>query len=238
MTYHRSAKGRTAGPTRTRTQTAPADGRASLDRQHTGKVTDEPPGVHLPRRPRPLPQEEVGHERRERAHQKAAAPAEHGAREDAHGRHRLEAGDRREQQAAGCGRAASTTVGMIWRSAGRDASKPARTRPRPPAPRPRRGAPPALLGSTRRRPARRARRRAPAPRARPEPARTGAGSLPLVGYLERARRPNCVRRAGTGTGLAGCSPTRPCRAGARAHDAPCPSPPSSQRRAKASSTGR
>ena len=38
--------------------------------------------------------------------------------------------------------------------------------------------------------------------------------------------------------LAGCAPTRPCRAGARAHDAPCPSPPSSQRRAKASSTGR
>ena len=67
--------------------------------QHAGQVADEAPGVHLPRRPRPLPEEEVGHERRERAHQKAAATAEHGPREDADGRDRLEVGDGREQHA-------------------------------------------------------------------------------------------------------------------------------------------
>ena len=67
--------------------------------QDAGQVAYETPSVHLPRRPRPLPEEEVGHERRERAHQKAAAAAEHGSREDADGRHRLEVGNGSEQHA-------------------------------------------------------------------------------------------------------------------------------------------
>ena len=71
--------------------------------QYPGHIADQAPRIHLPRRPRSLPEEEVRRQRRERAHQKAAAPTEHGPREDADGRHRLEVGKGREQDASRSG---------------------------------------------------------------------------------------------------------------------------------------
>ena len=69
-------------------------------REQPGPIANQTPGIHLPRRPRALAEEEIRGERRQGAHHETAFPPERDASDNRDGAHRLEIGNGREQNAA------------------------------------------------------------------------------------------------------------------------------------------